>query len=64
MISTEALRQAAAGQEGFVKLNLYDENQALELASAGKYALVMAAIGVPEDDFWRPEHGGEDAAPK
>jgi hypothetical protein len=26
-------------------LNLYGENQALELASAGKYALVMPAIG-------------------
>ena len=54
VISAEALRQAAAGQEGFVQLNLYSENRALELASAGKYALVMPAIGVSADGFWRP----------
>lgn len=56
VVSAEALRQAAAGQEGFVQLNLYSENQALELASAGKYALIMPAIGVAVDVFWRPEH--------
>ncbi len=54
VVSAEALRQAAAGQEGFVQLNLYGETQALELSSAGKYALVMPAIGVPADGFWRP----------
>jgi hypothetical protein len=46
VISAEALRQAAAGQEGLVKLNLYGPNQALELASAGNYALIMPAVGV------------------
>jgi hypothetical protein len=46
VVSAEALRQAAAGQERFVRLSLYSENQALELASAGKYALVMPAVGV------------------
>ena len=56
VVSAEALRQAAAGQEGFVQLNLYSENQALELASAGKYALIMPTIGVAADVFWRPEH--------
>jgi hypothetical protein len=55
VVSAEALRQAAAGQEGFVRLSLYSGGQALELASAGKYALVMPAMGVPEDGFWRPE---------
>ena len=55
VISAEALRQAAAGQEGFVHLNLYSENQALVLASAGKYALVMPAMGVAKESLWRPE---------
>jgi hypothetical protein len=46
VVSAKALRRAADGQEGFVRLNLYSENQALELASAGKYSLVMPAVGV------------------
>jgi hypothetical protein len=54
VISADALRQVAAGQEGFVRLSLYGENQALELASAGKYALVMPALGVSEESFWQP----------
>lgn len=54
VVSAEALRKAAAGQEGFMRLSLYGENQALELASAGKYALIMPAMGVPEEGFWRP----------
>jgi hypothetical protein len=54
VVSAEALRNAAAGQEGFVRLNLYSENQALELSSAGKYALVMAVSGAQEWQFWRP----------
>ena len=55
VVSAEALRQAAAGQEGFVRLSLYGDSRVLELASAGKYALVMSAMGVPEDSFWEPE---------
>ena len=54
IVSAEALRLAAAGQEGFVRLSLYGENQVLELASAGKYVLVMPAAGMSEDGFWRP----------
>jgi hypothetical protein len=54
VISAEALRQAAAGQEGFVRLSLFGDRQALELASAGKYALVMPVTGVPKGAFWRP----------
>lgn len=54
VVSAEALRQAAAGQEGFVRLSLYSEQQALELASAGKYALVMPTMGVPTEGFWQP----------
>jgi hypothetical protein len=55
VVSAEALKQAAASQEGFVRLSFYGESQALELAGAGKYALVMPAIGVPDGNFWRPE---------
>ena len=55
VVSAEALRQAAAGQEGFVRLSLYGSSQTLELASAGKYALVMPTMGVPEERFWQPE---------
>jgi hypothetical protein len=29
-------------------------DQALELASAGAYALVMPLVGLEEEDFWRP----------
>jgi hypothetical protein len=46
VVSAEALKQAAAGQEGYVRLSFYNEDQALELASAGKYALVMPATGM------------------
>lgn len=54
VVSAENLKQAAAGQEGFVRLNLYGSSQALELSSGGKYALVMPALGVQEWQFWRP----------
>jgi hypothetical protein len=56
VISAKALRKAAAGLEGFVRLNLYGENQALELASAGRYALVMPAISAQTVSFLRAEH--------
>ncbi len=56
VISAEALRSAAEGQEGFVRLSLYDEPQALELSSGGKYALVMAVSDVQEWWFWKPQH--------
>lgn len=55
VVSAELLRQAAEGQEGFVRLSIYDEPQALELSSGGKYALVMAVSGVQEWWFWRPD---------
>jgi hypothetical protein len=54
VISAESLRAAAEGQEGFVRLNIYDEPDALELSSGGKYALVMAVDGVQGWWFWRP----------
>ncbi len=55
VVSAENLKQAAAGQEGFVCLNLYGSNQALELSSGGKYALVMPVKDVQEWQFWRPD---------
>jgi hypothetical protein len=54
VVSAEALRHAAAGQEGFVRLSIYGESRALELSSGGKYALVMAVSGVQAWWFWRP----------
>ncbi|NKQ36874.1 MAG: hypothetical protein HF973_14845 [Chloroflexi bacterium] len=55
VVSAENLKQAAAGQEGFVRLNLYGGNQVLELSSGGKYALVMPVTNVQEWQFWRPD---------
>ncbi|NKQ37562.1 MAG: hypothetical protein HF973_18355 [Chloroflexi bacterium] len=55
VVSAENLKQAAAGQEGFVRLSLYEGNQAVELSSVGKYALVMPVLDVQEWQFWRPE---------
>lgn len=55
VVSAEALHNAAEGQEGFVRLSIYGEPEALELSSGGKYALVMAVSGVQAWWFWRPE---------
>lgn len=55
VVSAESLRHAAEGQEGFVRLSIYGEQEMLELSSGGKYALVMAVSGVQEWWFWRPD---------
>ncbi len=55
VVSAENLKQAVAGQEGFVRLSLYGSSQALELSSGGKYALVMSVMDVQEWQFWRPD---------
>lgn len=55
VVNAESLRNAAEGQEGFVRLSIYGEPEALELSSGGKYALVMAMTGVQEWWFWRPD---------
>ena len=55
IVSAEFLRQAAEGQEGFVRLSIYGEHNALELSSGGKYALVMGVSGAQEWRFWRPD---------
>ena len=54
VVSAEFLRQAAEGQEGFVRLSIFGGPEALELSSGGKYALVMAVSGLQEWRFWRP----------
>jgi len=54
VVSAESLRNAAEGQEGFVRLSIYGAEEMLELSSGGKYALVMAVNGVPAWWFWRP----------
>lgn len=56
IVGAERLKQAAVGQEDYVRLSLYRDNQALELSSAGKYALVMPATDVAEWWFWRPDN--------
>ena len=54
VVSAASLRAAAEGQEGFVRLSIYEEPQALDLSSGGKYALVMAVSGAQNWWFWRP----------
>jgi hypothetical protein len=55
IVERDKLLQALAGQDRHVRLAFYDEDQALELSSAGAYALVMPLKGLEETDFWRPE---------
>lgn len=54
VIDAELLRQAVAEQEGMVQINLYGSNKAVELSSAGKYALVMPVTKAGDWLFWRP----------
>lgn len=54
VVSAAALRRAAAGQEGFVRLAIYGEARPLELAGDGRYALVMPVLGTPEELFRQP----------
>ena len=54
VISAARLKQAVEGQEGVIRLTLYSGSQALELSSAGQYALVMPVTEVEEWLFWRP----------
>lgn len=58
VVSAESLRAAAEGQEGFVRLSVYEKPQVLELSSGGKYALVMAVSGAQDWWFWRPGKAG------
>ena len=55
VIRAEALREAVARQEGYVRLNLYSQGERLELQSAGYYALLMPVTGIAEESFWWPQ---------
>ncbi len=59
VMSAARLKQAVEGQEGRVRLNVYGRDQALELSSAGKYALVMPTTDVDEWWFWRPKRSDQ-----
>ena len=55
VVEREKLLQALAGQDKHVRLTFFAEDQAVELSSAGAFALVMPLTGLEEEDFWRPE---------
>jgi hypothetical protein len=55
VVDRDRLLQALAGQDGRVRLALYARDQAVELSSAGAYALVMPITGLEDEDFWRPD---------
>ena len=55
IVERDRLLQALAGQDNHVRLTFFAGDQALELSSAGAYALVMPLSGLEESDFWRPE---------
>jgi hypothetical protein len=55
VVERDKLLQALAGQDRHVRLAFFADDQAIELSSAGAYALVMPLVGLEEGDFWRPE---------
>jgi hypothetical protein len=55
VVDRDRLLQALAGQDRQVRLALYARDQAIELSSAGAYALVMPITGLEDKDFWRPD---------
>lgn len=55
IVARDRLLQALAGQDQHVRLTFFAPGQAVELSSAGAYALVMPLEGLEEADFWRPE---------
>jgi hypothetical protein len=59
IVERDMLLQALAGQDNHVRLTFYDDDQALELSSAGAFALVMPLSGLEDTDFWRPEKSTE-----
>ncbi|HRQ42353.1 MAG TPA: hypothetical protein PLD25_30930 [Chloroflexota bacterium] len=55
VIERDKLLGALAGQDRHVRLTFFVEDGVIELSSAGAYALVMAVVGLEEEDFWRPD---------
>jgi len=58
VVDRDRLLQALAGQDRQVRLALFARDQAVELSSAGAYALVMPITGLEDEDFWRPDITG------
>ena len=59
VVERDKLLQALVGQDKHVRLTFFAEDQAVELSSAGAFALVMPLTGLDEEDFWRPESSGK-----
>lgn len=59
VVERDKLLQALAGQDKHVRLTFFAEDQAVELSSAGVYALVMPLTGLNEENFWRPESSAQ-----
>jgi len=55
VVDRDRFLQALAGQDQHIRLTFFAPDQAVELSSAGAYALVMPLAGLEEEDFWRPE---------
>ena len=55
VVERDKLLKALTGQDRHVRLTLFADDRALELSSAGAYALVMPLAGLEEEDFWKPE---------
>lgn len=55
VVARDRLLQALAGQDRYVRLALFAPDEAVELSSAGAYALVMPVVGLEDEDFWRPD---------
>ena len=56
IVDRDRLLQALSGQDRHVRLAVFPTAEALELSSAGAYALVMPVTILEEEDFWRPAH--------
>lgn len=56
VVERDKLLQALAGQDKHVRLTFFAEDRAVELSSAGAYALVMPIVGLEEADFWKPDN--------
>jgi hypothetical protein len=59
VVERDKLLQALVGQDKHVRLTFFAEDQAVELSSAGAFALVMPLTGLEEEDFWRLESSGQ-----
>jgi len=57
VVERDKLLQAVAGQDRYVRLTFFAEDQVVELSSTGAYALIMPLIGLDDDEeFWKPNN--------